>query len=165
MVNDGQIKFVPPTLHEDVHELAGEHPRLVHLAPDLVGPSHPGLVLRALRRQIPSPRRRSAGEVRQLRQRSIATQDEDTLDTWFSSGLWPFSTLGWPDDTEDLRYFYPTAVMETAYEIIFFWVARMIMMGIFGMEVSRPRRAGRAAHPLPHGLPPRHRARRPGPRR
>jgi len=57
-------------------------------------------------------------------------QDPDTLDTWFSSGLWPHSTLGWPGDTEDLRYFYPTSVMETAYDIIFFWVARMIMMGI-----------------------------------
>ncbi len=57
-------------------------------------------------------------------------QDPDTLDTWFSSGLWPHSTLGWPDDTEDLRYFYPTSVMETAYDLIFFWVARMIMMGI-----------------------------------
>ncbi|MBI2864716.1 MAG: valine--tRNA ligase [Chloroflexi bacterium] len=57
-------------------------------------------------------------------------QDGDNLDTWFSSGLWPHSTLGWPDDTEDLRYFYPTSVMETAYDILFFWVARMIMMGI-----------------------------------
>ncbi len=57
-------------------------------------------------------------------------QDPDTLDTWFSSGLWPHSTLGWPDDTEDLRYFYPTSVMVTAYDILFFWVARMIMMGI-----------------------------------
>ena len=57
-------------------------------------------------------------------------QDPDTLDTWFSSGLWPHSTLGWPDDTEDLRYFYPTSVLETAYDIIFFWVARMIMLGI-----------------------------------
>ncbi|MDO8687391.1 MAG: class I tRNA ligase family protein, partial [Dehalococcoidales bacterium] len=57
-------------------------------------------------------------------------QDQDVLDTWFSSGLWPHSTLGWPDDTEDLSYFYPTTVMETAYDIIFFWVARMIMMGI-----------------------------------
>jgi valyl-tRNA synthetase len=57
-------------------------------------------------------------------------QDPDTLDTWFSSGLWPHSTLGWPDDTEDRRYFYPTSVMETAYDLIFFWVARMIMMGI-----------------------------------
>jgi valyl-tRNA synthetase len=57
-------------------------------------------------------------------------QDPDVLDTWFSSGLWPFSTLGWPDDTEDLGYFYPTSVMETAYDILFFWVARMIMMGL-----------------------------------
>ncbi len=57
-------------------------------------------------------------------------QEEDVLDTWFSSGLWPFSTLGWPEETEDLDYFYPTSVMETAYDILFFWVARMIMMGI-----------------------------------
>ena len=57
-------------------------------------------------------------------------QDPDVLDTWFSSGLWPFSTLGWPDETPDLKYFYPTAVMETGYDILFFWVARMIMMGL-----------------------------------
>ena len=57
-------------------------------------------------------------------------QDEDMLDTWFSSGLWPHSTLGWPDETDDLRYFYPTSVMETAHDILFFWVARMIMLGI-----------------------------------
>ncbi len=57
-------------------------------------------------------------------------QDPDVLDTWFSSALWTHSTLGWPDDTEDLRYFYPTSVMETGYDILFFWVARMIMMGI-----------------------------------
>ncbi len=57
-------------------------------------------------------------------------QDPDVLDTWFSSGLWPFSTLGWPEDTPDLRYFYPTTMMETGYDILFFWVARMIMMGL-----------------------------------
>ncbi len=57
-------------------------------------------------------------------------QDEDTLDTWFSSALWPFSTLGWPHDTEDLKYFYPTSVLVTGYDIIFFWVARMIFSGI-----------------------------------
>ena len=57
-------------------------------------------------------------------------QDTDVLDTWFSSGLWPHSTLGWPEDTADLRYFYPTTVMETGYDILFFWVSRMIMMGI-----------------------------------
>ncbi|MDD5603297.1 MAG: valine--tRNA ligase [Eubacteriales bacterium] len=57
-------------------------------------------------------------------------QDEDTLDTWFSSALWPFSTLGWPEETDDLKYFYPTDVLVTAYDIIFFWVARMIFSGI-----------------------------------
>ncbi len=57
-------------------------------------------------------------------------QDPDVLDTWFSSGLWPFSTLGWPDETEDLRYFYPGSVMETGYDILFFWVARMVFLGI-----------------------------------
>ncbi len=57
-------------------------------------------------------------------------QDTDVLDTWFSSGLWPFSTLGWPEETPDYRYFYPTTVMETAYDILFFWVARMIMDGL-----------------------------------
>jgi valyl-tRNA synthetase len=54
----------------------------------------------------------------------------DVLDTWFSSGLWPHSTLGWPEDTADFRYFYPTSVLETGYDILFFWVSRMIMMGI-----------------------------------
>ena len=57
-------------------------------------------------------------------------QDPDVLDTWFSSALWPFSTLGWPDETPDYRYFYPTTMMETAYDILFFWVARMIMFGL-----------------------------------
>ncbi|MGN1315387.1 MAG: valine--tRNA ligase [Lachnospiraceae bacterium] len=57
------------------------------------------------------------------------TQDEDTLDTWFSSALWPFSTLGWPEETEDLKYFYPTDVLVTGYDIIFFWVIRMIFSG------------------------------------
>jgi valyl-tRNA synthetase len=65
---------------------------------------------------------------------AVIRQDEDTLDTWFSSALWTFSTLGWPDDTDDLRYFYPTTVMETGYEILFLWVARMIMMGLFARD-------------------------------
>ncbi len=60
----------------------------------------------------------------------VVEQDPDVLDTWFSSGLWPFSTLGWPEETEDLRRFYPSAVMETGYEILFFWVARMVFFGI-----------------------------------
>jgi valyl-tRNA synthetase len=57
-------------------------------------------------------------------------QDPDVLDTWFSSGLWPFSTLGWPEETPDYKYFYPTSILETGYDILFFWVARMIMDGI-----------------------------------
>jgi valyl-tRNA synthetase len=61
------------------------------------------------------------------------TQDTDVLDTWFSSGLWPFSTLGWPDDTADLAKFYPTDVLVTGYDIIFFWVARMMMFGLYAM--------------------------------
>ncbi len=62
------------------------------------------------------------------------TQDEDTLDTWFSSALWPFSTLGWPEKTEDLKYFYPTDVLVTGYDIIFFWVIRMIFSGFEQMK-------------------------------
>ena len=62
------------------------------------------------------------------------TQDEDVLDTWFSSALWPFSTLGWPDETEDLKSYYPTTLLVTGFDIIFFWVARMIMMGLYTME-------------------------------
>ncbi len=61
-------------------------------------------------------------------------QDEDTLDTWFSSGLWTFSTLGWPEDTEDLKIYHPTDVLETGYDILFFWVARMILMSGFLLE-------------------------------
>jgi valyl-tRNA synthetase len=64
------------------------------------------------------------------------TQETDIFDTWFSSGLWPFSTLGWPDDTPDMQRFYPTSVMETGYDIIFFWVARMMMLGLFLTDIE-----------------------------
>ena len=76
---------------------------------------------------------RSEAEIRQqhkLDASVVLKQDEDVLDTWFSSALWPFSTLGWPDDTERLKTFYPTNVLVTGFDIIFFWVARMIMMGL-----------------------------------
>ncbi|HWH16470.1 MAG TPA: valine--tRNA ligase [Candidatus Paceibacterota bacterium] len=62
------------------------------------------------------------------------TQDEDTLDTWFSSGLWTFSTLGWPDETPDLKTYHPTALIETGYDILFFWIARMILMTGFALD-------------------------------
>ncbi|MBE5795957.1 MAG: valine--tRNA ligase [Clostridiales bacterium] len=65
-------------------------------------------------------------------------QDEDVLDTWFSSALWPFSTLGWPDNTEDLKYFYPTDTLVTGYDIITFWVSRMITMGVEQMDGVTP---------------------------
>src|SRR5579862_1741256 len=71
------------------------------------------------------------------------TQDTDVLDTWFSSALWPFSTLGWPDDTEDLRTFYPTSLLISGYDILFFWDVRMIMMGL---HLSRQRLTGSASH-------------------
>ncbi|MBV9594905.1 MAG: valine--tRNA ligase, partial [Actinobacteria bacterium] len=66
------------------------------------------------------------------------TQDEDVLDTWFSSGLWPFSTLGWPEDTDDLRAYYPTTVLVTGYDILFFWVVRMMMFGLYAMDGRPP---------------------------
>ncbi|MGI8336430.1 valine--tRNA ligase [Actinomadura scrupuli] len=66
------------------------------------------------------------------------TQDTDVLDTWFSSALWPFSTLGWPDETADLKRFYPTSVLVTGYDILFFWVARMMMFGLYAMDGVPP---------------------------
>jgi valyl-tRNA synthetase len=65
-------------------------------------------------------------------------QDEDVLDTWFSSALWPFSTLGWPEETPELRRFYPTSVLVTGYDILFFWVARMMMFGLYAMGGNQP---------------------------
>jgi len=80
---------------------------------------------------------RSEAEVREKHKLAAdytLTQDEDVLDTWFSSALWPFSTLGWPEQTERVKTFYPTSVLVTGFDIIFFWVARMIMMGIKFMD-------------------------------
>ena len=72
----------------------------------------------------------SLDEAQQLAGERILIQDEDVLDTWFSSALWPFSTLGWPDDTPELKTFLPTSVLITGFDIIFFWVARMVMMSL-----------------------------------
>ncbi len=80
------------------------------------------------------------------------TQDEDVLDTWFSSALWPFSTLGWPDDTPDLRAFYPTSVLVTGYDILFFWVARMMLFGLYAMGDRDPADAVPFRQVALHGL-------------
>jgi valyl-tRNA synthetase len=79
-------------------------------------------------------------------------QDPDVLDTWFSSALWPFSTLGWPDDTPDLRAFYPTSVLVTGYDILFFWVARMMMFGLYAMSGAGPDQAVPFRQVALHGL-------------
>ena len=84
--------------------------------------------------------RKDPDECEKCRGKNI-TRDEDVLDTWFSSALWPFSTLGWPDKTADLDYFYPTSVLVTAYDIIFFWVARMIFSGMEHMKKSPSKRS------------------------
>ena len=102
--------FEPQGLGEDLFRVAAQHRALVRLAPALVGPPHPGLV-RPGRRRL---RRGDRGRPRRPRRASHygrdepLRQDEDVLDTWFSSALWPFSTLGWPDETADLTRFYPT---------------------------------------------------------
>ena len=80
------------------------------------------------------------------------TQDPDVLDTWFSSALWPFSTLGWPEDTPDLRAFYPTSVLVTGYDILFFWVARMMMFGLYAMADHGPAGAVPFRDVALHGL-------------
>jgi valyl-tRNA synthetase len=79
-------------------------------------------------------------------------QDPDVLDTWFSSALWPFSTLGWPEDTPDLRTFYPTSVLVTGYDILFFWVARMMMFGLYAMCDKAPADAVPFRVVVLHGL-------------
>ncbi|HEY2575693.1 MAG TPA: valine--tRNA ligase [Streptosporangiaceae bacterium] len=79
-------------------------------------------------------------------------QDSDVLDTWFSSGLWAFSTLGWPDDTPDLRDFYPTSVLVTGYDILFFWVARMMMLSLYAMSGQEPADAVPFRTVVLHGL-------------
>jgi valyl-tRNA synthetase len=79
-------------------------------------------------------------------------QDPDVLDTWFSSGLWPFSTLGWPDDTPDLHAFYPTSVLVTGYDILFFWVARMMLFGLYAMAAAGPADAVPFRRVALHGL-------------
>ena len=108
-----------------------QHPRLVHFAPAVVGASHSGLALPRL--QGDHRGARDAQPFARIASSTEIEQETDVLDTWFSSGLWPFSTLGWPDQTEDLKTFYPTSLLITGFDILFFWVARMIMLGLWCM--------------------------------
>ena len=118
---DGRVRIHPESQARRYLEWLEQHPPVVHLAPAVVGPPDPGLV----------PRGR--GDLRRHRAAARATgweRDPDVLDTWFSSALWPFATLGWPEETPELRAFYPTDVLSTARDILFLWVARMVMMGL-----------------------------------
>ena len=134
-VEAGRTAVRAEAVGEHVLRLDARHPALVHQPPALVGSSHPGLV-RPGRHGV---RRRGRGRGSRPRRARITardvalTQDEDVLDTWFSSGLWPFSTLGWPEQTPELARYYPGDVLVTGFDIIFFWVARMMMLGIHFM--------------------------------
>ena len=101
--------------------------------PALVGPSHPHLVPK---RAIPTSMICYEGEElppEVQKDPEAWEQDPDVLDTWFSSALWPFATLGWPDETPDLKKFYPNSTLITGHDILFFWVARMLAMGDYAM--------------------------------
>jgi valyl-tRNA synthetase len=131
VVEDGRIKFVPERFSKTYYNWMNN--------------AHDWCISRQLwwGHQIPAWYCDDCGEVTVSREDAVKCskcgsehihRDEDVLDTWFSSALWPFSTLGWPDKTPDLEYFYPTSVLVTGYDIIFFWVARMIFSGMEHMK-------------------------------
>ena len=134
-VEKGDTVFVPEELGQDLFRMDAQHPAMVHLAAVVVGASDSGVVW-AGRHGL---RRRNRGGCADAAARHYGrpfelTRDEDVLDTWFSSALWPFSTLGWPDQTPELKRHYKTDVLVTGFDIIFFWVARMMMMGLHFMK-------------------------------
>jgi len=124
-VHAGEVEFIPPR-YVSVYDSYMEHIRDWCISRQLWW-GH----------RIPAWYCESCGKIHVLREDpevcpncgGALHQDEDVLDTWFSSALWPFSTLGWPEETEDLKYFYPTSALVTGYDIIFFWVARMVFSG------------------------------------
>ena len=131
VVNDGEVKFVPD--------------RFAKIYTNWMENVHDWCISRQLwwGHQIPAWYCDECGHINVSREDPTAcakcgctklTREEDVLDTWFSSALWPFSTLGWPEETKDLAYWYPTSVMVTGYDIIFFWVARMIFSGMEQMK-------------------------------
>ncbi|MFN3465065.1 MAG: valine--tRNA ligase [Terricaulis sp.] len=134
-VETGKIKFVPESWTKTYYQwMRNIEPWCVsrqlwwgHRIPAWYGPDGHTFVEES-QAAAESAARKHYGRAVELR------QDEDVLDTWFSSGLWPFSTLGWPEKTPELKKFYPTSTLVTAHDIIFFWVARMMMLGIHFME-------------------------------
>ncbi len=129
-VRDGRVRIVPPRFTKEFfHWMENIRDWVIsrqlwwgHRIPIWYSPDGEAVAAHDEKEAAAKARERDGQDVE-------LTRDPDVLDTWFSSALWPFSTLGWPADTEDLARFYPTDVMETGYDILFFWVARMIMMG------------------------------------
>ena len=113
------MRFTPAQVGRGLPGLDARDPPLVRQPPALVGPPAAGLLPRRRGPRRPRPPEGEGWE-----------RDPDVLDTWFSSALWPFATLGWPEETPELERFYPTQVLSTARDIIFLWVARMVMMGV-----------------------------------
>ncbi len=129
-VEEGRVRFVPGELDRRVFRMDAQDQGLVHQPPTLVGTSHSGLVRRRMAAGMSRAARRKRAPLHGIDPAMPLRQDDDVLDTWFSSALWPFSTQGWPEKTRALQTYYPTSVLVTGFDIIFFWVARMIMMGL-----------------------------------
>ncbi|MBE2233298.1 MAG: valine--tRNA ligase [Anaerolinea sp.] len=139
-VRSGRIRIIPERFTKIYyHWLENLRPWCIsrqlwwgHRIPAWYGPDGQVFVARSQAEAEAQAAKHYSGSSSRLRRTETIplSQDPDVLDTWFSSGLWPFSTLGWPDDTADLRRYYPTDVMETGYDILFFWVARMVMQGL-----------------------------------
>ncbi len=131
-VEDGRVRFVPKGWENTYFEWMRNIKDWCISRQIWWGHRIPAWFLRRLRRDHREPHRcfglRTNAAARNIR------QETDVLDTWFSSALWPFSTLGWPDKTKELAVYYPTSVLITSFDIIFFWVARMIMMGLHFMK-------------------------------
>ena len=129
-VEDGAHPLRARELGRRLLRVDAQHQGLVHQPAALVGSPHSGLVRPAMAAGTSRATRREARAAHGLHPSVPLRQDEDVLDTWFSSALWPFSTQGWPEKTRALETYYPTSVLVTGFDIIFFWVARMIMMGL-----------------------------------
>jgi valyl-tRNA synthetase len=134
-VETGKTKFVPESVDEDLLPVDAQHRAVVRFAPALVGAPDSGVVRAGWHVFVEESEAAAQSAAKKHYGKDVALrQDEDVLDTWFSSALWPFSTLGWPENTSELKRFYPTSTLVTAHDIIFFWVARMMMMGMHFMK-------------------------------